>query len=342
MSSYELMLDGTLISDINATSYVCGGLSTGKTYAIKVRAKNGANTGDWSSEIRITTGTGTTVKGTISTDTTWTAANSPYNVTGTVTVGPGVTLTIEAGTIVKFQSKTCRLRVNGALNAAGTSSSPVVFTSSVDTLYGGTSSDWTCWVGILISSTGAATIDHAIIRYVGWSVKDYPAISVNGKMTLTNSDIMNSDGSGIYLNSTADVTIQNNKITNTLTGIYIGQYSTGALTIENNTISDNTSYSIRIALPNFNPASFSGYEQNIFNDPQFFDSGSLNVDLTLNGDTNLVIYGKMTIPQGKTLTVQAGAVISTYINGITVNGILNSLGNISDKVVFKGSTSTLG
>src|SRR5208337_5359065 len=42
----------------------------------------------------------TNVNGTINSDTTWTKANSPYNLTGPVTVDPGVTLSIEPGTIV--------------------------------------------------------------------------------------------------------------------------------------------------------------------------------------------------------------------------------------------------
>ena len=42
------------------------------------------------------------VSGSITSDTTWTAAASPVTVTGTVTVPAGRTLTIEPGVTVKF------------------------------------------------------------------------------------------------------------------------------------------------------------------------------------------------------------------------------------------------
>lgn len=78
----------------------------------------------------------TEVSGTISSDTTWTAASSPYHVTGTVTVESGAKLTIEAGTIVKFDPN-INLSVSGILDANGTASAPIYFTSYKDDDAGG-------------------------------------------------------------------------------------------------------------------------------------------------------------------------------------------------------------
>ena len=78
----------------------------------------------------------TEVSGTISEDTTWTLANSPY-IVSSVTVAEGVTLTIDPGTVVKFQGYDSRLTVNGTLCAEGTAESEIVFTSLKDDTYGG-------------------------------------------------------------------------------------------------------------------------------------------------------------------------------------------------------------
>src|SRR3970040_2166015 len=78
----------------------------------------------------------TNVSGTITTDTTWDVAGSPYVVDGHVTVDAGVTLTLSPGTVVKVQGISY-ITVNGTLNAIGTPSAPIVFTSINDDSYGG-------------------------------------------------------------------------------------------------------------------------------------------------------------------------------------------------------------
>jgi hypothetical protein len=60
---------------------------------------------------------------------TWTLANSPYVVTGSVNVPAGQTLTIEPGVEVKFNDNQ-GIGVYGALNADGTSSQKITFTSN--------------------------------------------------------------------------------------------------------------------------------------------------------------------------------------------------------------------
>ena len=77
------------------------------------------------------------VSGPITSDTTWTLANSPYIVTNDVTVNSGVTLTIEAGVVVKFNDDYDDLIVDGTLVADGTAAAPIIFTSINDNSVGG-------------------------------------------------------------------------------------------------------------------------------------------------------------------------------------------------------------
>jgi hypothetical protein len=67
----------------------------------------------------------TTVTGIITSDTTWTQAGSPYDLTGPTAVNIGATLTIAPGVIVDFNG--FYIRVNGTLIARGTAAEKVYF-----------------------------------------------------------------------------------------------------------------------------------------------------------------------------------------------------------------------
>jgi hypothetical protein len=72
----------------------------------------------------------TNVSGGIYSNTVWTLANSPYIVTDTVVVFPGVTLTIQPGVTVKFENdKRIEIR-NAKLIAIGTATDSITFTSN--------------------------------------------------------------------------------------------------------------------------------------------------------------------------------------------------------------------
>jgi hypothetical protein len=66
----------------------------------------------------------TSISGIIFSDTTWTKANSPINITGPTAIAKGVTVTVESGAIVRFNVNT--LVVNGTLRAVGTSAEPII------------------------------------------------------------------------------------------------------------------------------------------------------------------------------------------------------------------------
>ena len=105
-------------------------------------------------------GSQTTVAGgTLTGDTLWTAAASPYYVATPLTIPAGKTLTLQAGTRVQF-APTTYLAVGGVLHAEGTEQHPIRFTSSPSV--GG------YWNGIKIdNSTQDNRVINAVFEQVG-------------------------------------------------------------------------------------------------------------------------------------------------------------------------------
>lgn len=108
----------------------------------------------------------TTVSGAITANTTWTLAQSPYQVTADVSVLNGATLSIEAGVVVSFDAATNLSITSGALSARGTAGQPIVFTSTPDTTGGVPApGDWG-QIRFQIGTNSASTIlEYAQIRY---------------------------------------------------------------------------------------------------------------------------------------------------------------------------------
>lgn len=215
----------------------------------------------------------TPVSGTINQDTTWTIANSPYLLTGFVTVNSGVTLTVEPGVTVDLSSYS--LLVGGTLNAKGASDKEIVFQtsywySSVRVQFLSTSTNWK-------SSEGSGCIvDNAIFNSAGITVggsspkisnnyftnNKITAVSVSGGSVLIMNNLFDCQSTAISISSgsSASPTISFNFIKNSvttnygisagnnnayisdnnITGCYMGVYATGNSTISRNLITNNT------------------------------------------------------------------------------------------------------
>jgi RHS repeat-associated protein len=152
-----------------------------------------------------------TESGTLSSSQAW-LGTFVYQVTGVLTVPAGVTLTLNPGAIVKFDSGAgIDVQSGGQLVADGTVAQPIIFTSIDDNSVGGDTSghgnaspapgDWG-----MITVEGTATFDHAQVLYgsngsdpnnTGAILLDNPA----ARVTFNDGIIAHSFYDGLYDNS---------------------------------------------------------------------------------------------------------------------------------------------
>lgn len=211
-------------------------------------------------------------------------------VQGDVTVAEGATLSIEPGTIVKFEDNTSLL-INGRLIVEGTPDKNIVLTSYYDDEHDGdTNGDGDAtqpggshsWDGIELSSTSTnSTITHAIVRY-GWLVKSYSAMTIH-ENTFDDTGISVQDApsivTGNHVNGRNIIAGAGTSqiIDNTITGgyIYVGSSSGNASPIVtgNTVIGSDTpgSYGIYISLSTPGRPQISGNTISHFDYPVYFN-----------------------------------------------------------------------
>jgi hypothetical protein len=194
----------------------------------------------------------TEVGGPITSDTTWTLADSPYIIaTESVSVTQGITLTIEPGVTVRFNPG-LKLWVNGTLVARGNSSYPITFTSNQPNPMPGNwgNIDFSgSMVNTVVDSEGnyisGSILQHCNVEYGGWDGVNFQnAIYTFGTSLMVDHCLIeNNLGSGImiyransnYLSWITNNVLQNNKSWGHGGGVllYWG-------VIKNNIISNNT------------------------------------------------------------------------------------------------------
>ncbi len=294
----------------------------------------------------------------IASDTTWTTGNIYVVNNCDLVINAGATLTIQPGVIVKFwgiapgyasATGSVAVIVDGTLNAAGTESQPVVFTSYADDAHGGnTNGDGASsgvagdWYGIVYRPGGGGSLDHFFVGYAGSGVfnntlgygrSQIDLRSSSPPINLSNGTVTNGLTKGIYLEGAGitpvieSVLVANNKQTN----------STGSAVYQ---------YNINMQ-PSYAKLTFSGNDRNEVTIGRFGDA--MNQDVTLGG----INYGfdcgytlcEHYVPISLTLTVKPGTLLDFgYSFGIAVQsgGSLIADGTPTEPITFTSKLAAAG
>ncbi len=170
----------------------------------------------------------TSVQGGIYNNTTWTLANSPYTITGSVVVFPGNTLTIEPGVqllINNQSSNTIYIEARGTINCIGTSQLPIKIRALYDTTNVG-------WQGFVCTNSQGGVINS---NYFDIANAYFPFYyeTIPTSLNYTNCKFRHSN-QAITVGS--NVNLNNCQLINNEVGIYGWTY----FTINNCLFKDNT------------------------------------------------------------------------------------------------------
>jgi RHS repeat-associated protein len=262
--------------------------------------------------------------GDIAVNTTWTNSEV-QQVSGNVRVLPGVTLTIQPGTVVKFNAfQNLGLKVEGTLLAQGAAGQTIYFTTMTDDSVGGdTNGDgagstayggqWDA-IQFAAGSTGSV-LNHVEVRFGGSASGGEVLVSGGGSLTMTESTLASSLTAGIRIVGSSP-TLTNTTFNSTT--IAASMDLAASPTISGVAMTNNNVNALRV------------------------DGGSLAADANWNDpDIAYLIQDAVTVPVGRTLNIAAGQKIKfrEFGNlGITVNGSLKANGSAAAPVIFTTTT----
>lgn len=308
----------------------------------------------------------TCISSDISSNTTWATTTAAYVITNTVGINNGVTLTINPGVVVKLETNVAFI-VNGTLNATTGTGAPVYFTSLKDDGVdshdsggdGATSGAQGDWQYIKTNSGGSMNVKNAIIRYGGRTGFGLPGANLwnnGGVFSIASSSVTQGDIIGIQ-NDTGTTTIATSTVSNTDYGVWVngGKVSVASSTLDNNTqygiyATGNTSTTLTVADNLFTSNSVGaayilptngllminnrGNRAPSGGKRGFIVYGDIGTSQSWAGDGMPYIISDVTVPSGKTLTIDAGAGVKfeSSSSALTVSGTVNAQGTLSDNI----------
>ena len=339
-SGYQL-LSTVFLPTTNYTDTT--GLTAGQTYPYRVVVQdNLATTQYQATTTAVPRGCATSVSGTVGT-TTWTPAQSPYCVTGNISITG--TLTVAAGTSV-LVNPTFSINVasGGSLVAQGTLTAPIVFTSANASPAPG---DWAGLnfasgsIGSTITSdnySGGSLLQYTIVEFAGPGVTTAESLFFDS-CTIQNNRTTTTNGAGISANQAAgrQVVLKNTLVLNNTvaTNLYGGGlYATQRAAIYSSKFFNN----IITHAANFlrGGAAYLGGDNNLVTSSQFINN-SLNSTQSNHQGGALFFNGDFNTITGNTFQGNLVSLINTA-NGAAA--YLMSNNNTITNNLFTGNTAT--
>ncbi|MFI4854867.1 MAG: right-handed parallel beta-helix repeat-containing protein [Phycisphaerales bacterium JB065] len=288
----------------------------------------------------------TLVGGSITSDTTWTLANSPYEMVSTVVVNNGATLTVEPGVIVRGNSNTT-LQVNvGHLSAIGSPGSPILLTSVL-----GTGPEQ--WDGVYVGG-GSATAEmrHCEVRFAGQpnalAVGSGIAVSGSPMVTIANCTVRDCSGSpavssAIYLSGNATVEITDSLFENCgdqLSDFAVRDQGITSLTLSGSLFSSNAGRAGLVSAKNVSGVIMNTFSANGVDRVRVLagttaDGGVMRAQASGFQGFELSA-GDILVPTGTLFTIEAGVNIFGISNAaeLQVQGRLECLGTEPNPIVM--------
>lgn len=287
------------------------------------------------------------------------AQDTRYIILGDLHIPAGVTLTIPEGAELQFAGSLSNLIVDGTLIVLGASGNKVKFLS--------TSQKYESeWYGIEVNIGGVVSIDYADIRYAEIGIAFNPGSQgeiYNSTITLNGSGV-SFVGDRTFENNPTAIITGNNIYDN---GVYLSngniRHVPGAdfsakdfsdeaksitLNAKNNWWGSADPQIISQRIFDFTDNSYSSpvVDYSYFLDGQDgvpiegnFLNGMFSVDTTLVRNMQYVVLGDLYVPNGVTLTIPDGVMLSfgCYSCDLSIDGILNVQGVETNNVSFTSS-----
>jgi hypothetical protein len=318
-----------------AYSTTTASLTQNTTYYYCAIASNGYGKGYGTVQSFTTSPLVTTISSNITTNQTWTTASGTYLISGARAINTGITLTIDPGVIVKFESTGASLTVNGTLTANGTLGNLIYLTSYKDDTVGGdgngdagASSPATGdWGNIKINSGGTATLNYTTTRYGGYSTNYANFHNNGGILSIATSTIDYGRADGIRQES-GTTTVASSTISNNDYGIDAWG---GSLSVYSSLFLDNTTHAVVLDFQD-------GLQ---FMSSENSGEGGIKISSTIATDVTLAsglpyVMNAATVSSGKTLTISPGVIVKFEVSssGLTVNGTVDAVGSSPLPIYF--------